>query len=107
MKKLAITLSVAAASLLSLGAVVAPVAAQAQPVVDIRVGPPPPRFERVPAPRPGYVWAGGHYEWVGGRYEWRQGNWMRERPGYAYRTPQWEQHDGHWGYREGGWDRHF
>ncbi|HEY2254476.1 MAG TPA: hypothetical protein VGI11_02465 [Variovorax sp.] len=105
MKKFAVSLAVGAASLLSLGAVVAPSAAQAQPAIDIRVGPPPPRFEPVPPPRHGYVWAGGHYEWVGGRYAWRPGGWVHERPGYVYRTPQWEQHEGRWAYHGGGWDR--
>ena len=62
MKKLAITLSVGAASLLSMGAAMTiPTTAEAQPVV-IQVAPPPPRFERVPPPRRGYVWAPGHYE---------------------------------------------
>ena len=95
MKKLAVTLAMAGASILSVGtAVMVPTAAQAQPA-HARVAPPPPRHEAVPPPRRGYVWAPGHYEWKGHRYVWQKGVWMRDRPGYAYRSPQWQEHDGH------------
>jgi WXXGXW repeat (2 copies) len=105
MKKLAVTLAIGAASLLSVGAMVVPTAAQAQAVISVQVGPPPaPRYEHVPPPRPGYLWAPGHYEWNHGRYVWLGGNWMRERPGYAYRPPQWHERGGHWEYHAGGWD---
>ncbi|MDM0078302.1 YXWGXW repeat-containing protein [Variovorax sp. J2P1-59] len=104
MKKLAVTFAMGAASLLSLGAVMAPTVAQAQAVVSVRVAPPPARYERVPPPRPGYVWAPGHYEWNHGRYVWNRGNWMRAREGYAYRAPQWQERGGHWEYQAGRWD---
>lgn len=104
MKKLAVALSVGAASLLSLGAVAIPTAAQAQAIV-IQTAPPPPRFERVPPPRRGYVWSPGHWEWRGGRHAWVGGVWMRERPGYAYRAPEWRQVDGRWQYASPRWDR--
>lgn len=104
MKKLALAFSIGAASLLSAGALTVPTAAQAQPVV-IQVAPPAPRFERVPPPRRGYVWAPGHYEWRGGRHAWVGGVWVRERPGYAYRAPQWRQDGGRWQYSAGRWDR--
>ncbi len=96
MKKLAITLAVGAASLLSMGAAMTiPTTAQAQPVV-IQVAPPPPRAERVPPPRHGYVWAPGHYEWRGGRHVWVRGVYVRARPGYAYRAPEWRENNGRW-----------
>jgi hypothetical protein len=104
MKKLAVTLAVGAASLLSLGAMTVPTAAQAQAIV-IQTAPPPPRFERVPPPRRGYVWAPGHWEWRGGRHVWAGGYWERARPGYAYRPPAWRDNGGRWEYNRGGWDR--
>ncbi|MFS2204320.1 YXWGXW repeat-containing protein [Variovorax sp. Varisp36] len=104
MKKIALALSIGAASLLSVGTLAVPTAAQAQPVA-IEVAPPPPRFERMPPPRRGYVWSPGHYEWHGGRHVWVRGYWVRERPGYAYRPPEWRQDGDRWQYHRGGWDR--
>ena len=105
MKKLAITLSVGAASLLSMGAAVTiPTTAQAQAVI-IQQAPPPPRSERIGPPRRGYVWVPGHYEWRRGEHVWVRGYYMRARPGYAYRPPEWRERDGRWEYRRGEWDR--
>ena len=70
----------------------------------ITVAPPPPRFERVPAPRPGFIWAPGYWEWRGNRHEWIGGSWIAERPGFVYSAPRWEQHDGHWVREEAHWD---
>jgi len=105
MKTLAVALSIGAASLLSVGAVAVPTAAQAQPVITIQGPPPPPRSERVPPPRRGYVWAPGHYEWRGGRHVWVRGMYVRARPGYAYRPPEWRENNGRWEYNRGRWDR--
>ncbi len=105
MKTIALALSIGAASLLSVGALTVPMAAQAQPLVAVQVARPPPRFERVPPPRRGYVWAPGHYEWRGGRHAWVGGVWVRARPGYAYRAPEWRQEGGRWQYSAGRWDR--
>ena len=87
MKKLVITAG--AAALLSLGALVVPATAQAQVSVSVQFGPPAPVYERVPAPRPGYVWAPGPYEYQRGRYAWTGGRWLAARPGYAYHAPHW------------------
>ena len=103
MKKLVITTG--AAALLSLGALLAPAAAQAQVSVSVQFGPPAPVYERVPAPRLGYVWAPGHYEYRRGHYAWTGGRWMTARPGYAYRAPQWVERNGRWHYSQGRWDR--
>lgn len=108
MKRLALV--VGAAALLSLGAMTVPAVAQAQTyphtLTAIQFGaPPPPRAERVPAPRRGYVWAPGHYEWRGNRYAWVRGTWLKARPGYAYQAPEWRERDGRWQYRGGRWDR--
>jgi len=76
-------------------------------VVDyVAVPPPPPRYERIPAPRPGFIWSPGYWEWRGGRHEWITGYWVAERPGFAYREPRWVEHDGRWIREEAHWDRH-
>ena len=31
-----------------------------------------------PAPRPGYIWAPGHYEWNGTRHVWMPGVWVKD-----------------------------
>lgn len=102
-----ITLSTAAAAVLSVGAFALPTAAQAQPVINVQIGqaPPPARFERVPPPRRGYVWSPGHWEWQRGRHVWVGGTWIKARPGYAYHAPRWVERDGRWDYRAGRWDR--
>lgn len=103
MKKL--ILAASAATLLGLGAFTVPTLAQAQPIINVQVAPPPPRFERVPPPRRGYAWAPGHWEWRGGRHVWVRGEYLRARPGYAYRAPEWREREGRWEMRRGGWDR--
>jgi hypothetical protein len=74
--------------------------------VIVREAPPPPRAERMPAPRHGYVWAPGHWEWQPGKHVWQRGHWERERRGYVYREPVWEERDGRWVMSRGGWERH-
>ena len=104
MKKFVVAAS--AMALLSLGALMAPVSALAQPVISVHIGaPPPPRFERVPPPRVGHVWAPGHWELRGRRHVWVNGVWLRARPGYVYRAPQWQQRGDRWDMHRGGWDR--
>jgi len=90
-----------------IGASVSMVAVPAAAAVDVyvQVAPPEPRFERVPSPRRGYVWAPGHWEWNGHRYYWVGGTWLRERPGYVYYAPAWEQRNGRWHYQHRGWQR--
>jgi len=82
-----------------------PVAAQPALVAVQYQAPPPPRYERVPAPRRGMVWSQGHWEWRGHRHVWVPGTWIRVRPGYAYRQPGWVQNGNRWQYHRGGWDR--
>lgn len=89
----------------SLAGLALPTAAQAQAVISVQVGPPPPpRMEAVPVARPGWVWAPGHYEWRHGNYVWTRGYWVRERPGYAYVAPVWAQQGGRWVYQPPRWD---
>lgn len=81
--------------------------ASAQVSFSLSVGTPPPplRYEVVPAPRPGYVWAPGYWNWAGGRYVWIGGTWHRARPGYVYYQPRWERDGDHWRMRRAHWDR--
>ena len=73
--------------------------------VDIRIGPPPPRVEVVPAPRRGYVWVPGYWGWRGNRHYWVGGTWVRERPGYVYAHPGGVQEGDHWRFNRGAWNR--
>ena len=80
--------------------------AQAQAVISLQVGPPPPRVERMPPPRRGYIWVSGYHVWQRGAYVWRPGYWVKERPGYEYVAPSWVQDGPRWVYRPARWDRH-
>ena len=75
--------------------------------VDIYVNtaPPPPRHERVPEPRRGYVWSPGYWNWQNHRHVWVKGSWVRERPGHSYRAHQWVERDGRWQLQRSRWDR--
>lgn len=97
---------VATVALLAAASTVFAPGAQAAPFhVDISVGPPPPRVEVVPAPRPGRAWSPGYWDWRGGRHHWVDGHWMHARPGYVYHRPEWVEHDGHWRLDRGRWER--
>lgn len=79
--------------------------ALARPDIDIRVGPPPPRVEVVPAARRGYLWTPGYWGWRGNRHYWVNGNYVRERRGYVYSHPAWVQDGEHWRFNRGAWAR--
>jgi hypothetical protein len=64
--------------------------------IVVSSAPPAPMYERMPAPRPGYVWAPGHWEWRGQRHYWTPGVWIVERPGYVYAPAAWYQRDDGW-----------
>ena len=110
LKRIAIT-SLAAAALFSTATVVTAPFTPADAQVNITFGspPPPPRYEVVPAPRAGYVWAPGHYVLVNDQYVWRPGQWTAARPGYRYVPDTWERTyvSGHeqWRYVPSRWDR--
>ncbi|HEY8096221.1 MAG TPA: YXWGXW repeat-containing protein [Methylobacter sp.] len=98
-------LSVAAAIALSLAAFI-PAQAIARPNVDIIIGaPPPPRYERVPPARHGYVWVNGYWNWNGHRHVWIGGHWERVRSGYNYHHPEWREGPHGWYLERGRWDR--
>lgn len=99
------TLSLAALLITISAAVLAPTSASAQVNVNITLGdaPPPLRFESVPAPRAGYIWAPGYWNWDGGRHVWSAGHWERVRRNEVYVRPEWRQEDGRWRFVQGGW----
>lgn len=90
---------------LAVGLLAAPLAAQAQVSIGVAIRPPAPRYERAPPPRPGYVWAPGHWNYSGGHYVWGGGTWMRARPGYRWAGGTWVQHGPRWHYVPGHWVR--
>ena len=75
--------------------------------IDIGVPPPPPRYERMPPRRVGYVWAPGYWRWSAPahRHVWVSGYWVPMRHGYRYRPARWERHGHHWRFRDGRWHR--
>lgn len=87
----------------SIGMTSVPVAAALNIYVD--VAPPPPRYEVVPGPRAGYIWAPGVWEWRNGRHDWVGGHWVRERRGMYWHPDRWEEADGRWAFKRGAWDR--
>jgi hypothetical protein len=87
----------------SLGAVGLPQASAADFVV--RVAPPAPRVEALPAPRRGYVWVPGYWDYRGHRHVWIAGTYVRERPGYRYVGPRWVERGNGWVIERGRWSR--
>ncbi|MET3654551.1 YXWGXW repeat-containing protein [Dyella japonica] len=73
--------------------------------IGIGVAPPAPRYEAVPPPRAGYVWAPGYWRWDGGRHVWVGGTWVRSRPGYVYHQSRWEHARDGWRFHQGYWGR--
>jgi hypothetical protein len=73
--------------------------------LDIVTAPPAPRYEVVPEPRPGYVWAPGYWAWRGNRHEWVPGYWIEEQRGMIWVADRWEPHEGgHWRHIPGHWE---
>src|SRR5438128_12053195 len=81
--------------------------ANARSNVEVYIGtpPPPPRMERLPPPRSGWVWAPGYWRWDGYRHVWARGHWVRARHGYHYVPGHWVERRGHWYFRAGHWER--
>jgi hypothetical protein len=102
MKKVLVSAVLAAGTI---GAMVTPMSSMAQVGIQLNLGPPPLRYEVVPAPRDGYVWTGGHWQWQSNRHVWIPGNWQASRPGYRYGQPAWVEREGAWQYRASRWDR--
>jgi hypothetical protein len=81
------------------------VSAVAAPSIDVRIAPPPPRNEVIPAARRGYAWVPGYWDWRGRRHVWVNGHWERARRGYVYRAPTWVQDGDRWRLNRGAWAR--
>lgn len=84
-------------------AIAPPATAQVSLSINVGVAPPPLRYEVVPAPRVGYVWAPGYWNWSGRRYVWVGGTWHHSRPGYVYYNPRWVHDRGRWVYHRSYW----
>ena len=87
----------------SFGAIALP--AQAEVDIVLNFGPPPARYEVVPAPRSGYVWESGYWRWNGQRHSWVGGHWVQERNGYVHVGPRWVERNGRYEYHSRRWDR--
>jgi hypothetical protein len=100
--------TLALAALIFAGVAAAPLPSLAASNVSLYIGsaPPAPVYERIPAPRHGYVWAPGYWNWNGHRHVWAPGYWVAERPGYVYNAPAWYQGDGGWTMRPAQWTVH-
>jgi len=72
--------------------------------IYVDIAPPAPRYEVVPAPRAGYVWAPGYWDWRGHRHVWIKGHWERERTGYYWHPNRWVEDSGRWKLEHGGWN---
>jgi hypothetical protein len=103
--------SIAAAGLAGVATVGSAVVAPADAQVSITFGSPPPplRYEAVPAPRAGYVWAPGHWRLVRDQYVWYPGQWYTARPGYRYVPETWQRvvvnGRDQWRFVSSRWDR--
>jgi hypothetical protein len=97
--------TLAFAALILAGAAAAPLPSLAASNVSLYISsaPPAPMYERVPAPRHGYVWAPGYWNWNGHRHVWAPGYWVAERPGYVYNAPVWSQGNGGWYMQPAAW----
>lgn len=108
-RKTSLAAGIAALSLAGLAGTAQAVPAVVAPspqVIVVQNAPPPPIAEAVPAARPGYVWAPGHYEWRDGRYVWMTGRWIDDQPGWVWQEARWMQRpDGSWVLAGGHWSR--
>jgi hypothetical protein len=71
----------------------------------INIAPPAPRYEAVPEPRTGYVWAPGYWNYQTDNHVWVPGTSYPVREGYVYQPHRWVEREGRWNLQEGRWDR--
>jgi WXXGXW repeat (2 copies) len=91
---------------LAVALLASPVAASAQVEVGVTIAPPAVRYEPVPPPRAGWVWAPGYWRWVNGQYAWYRGHWIVARPGYRWVVGAWAPRGPRWYYAPGHWVRY-
>jgi hypothetical protein len=73
--------------------------------IDIGFGPPPQRYEPLPPPRHGHVWAPGYWQAAGHRHVWTPGHWIEARRDHAWIADRWTPVGHHWRYEPGHWKR--
>ena len=73
--------------------------------VYVRIGPPAPRYEAVPALQPGWAWQPGYWNWNGHRYVWVSGRRVRGHRGEHWVPHRWVDNGGRWRMDRGHWDR--
>lgn len=110
LKRIALVTLAAAATFTTATVAMAPLTpAAAQVSITFGAPPPPMRYEVVPAPRAGYVWAPGHWRLVNDQYVWQGGQWYQSRPGYNYVPDSWVRYSDNgrdrWRYQPSRWDR--
>jgi hypothetical protein len=81
-----------------------PLASSAEVAIYLNTPPPMARYEKVPAPREGYVWSGGYWDKKGDRHTWRKGHWEQRRSGFHFTQPTWTQRDNRWELQRGRWN---
>ncbi len=74
--------------------------------IDFDFGPPPPRYEPLPPPRFGHVWAPGYWRAAGHHHEWVPGRWIEARRDHAWVADRWVPVGSRWHYEPGHWERH-
>ena len=74
--------------------------------VYVGVAPPAPRYEVVPAPRTGYLWAPGYWDYDHSKHVWKKGHWEKQRHGEHYSHSEWSNRDGQWVLNRGHWEKH-
>jgi hypothetical protein len=79
------------AGTLSLGVLGTSRVARADDVeVEVKVEPPAPRVEVIPAaPSPKHFWIHGYWGWSGGAHVWMPGRYELLRPGWAWTEARW------------------
>lgn len=82
-----------------------PALAQTGISMSINAAPPAARYESIPAPRSGHVWAPGYWNWDGSRHAWVAGRWEIARDGYQYQRTEWVRDNERWRLNRGGWQQ--
>jgi hypothetical protein len=88
-----------------IGGAAFPAAARTNVDLFVNIGPPPVRYEYVPAPRVGFVWVPGYWDWRHHRHSWVPGRYVRHRPGYYYEPARWSNSADRYFYNRPGWRR--
>ncbi|MES2984602.1 MAG: YXWGXW repeat-containing protein [Pseudomonadota bacterium] len=86
---------------LLLGTLAVPAYAGVLISADINLGPPEPRYERIPVSRPGYIWSPGYWQWDGRDRDWVEGYWVEERPNYGWVPDRWDHYPNGWRFARG------